>query len=100
MPDLPTATIAGNNTVCINAVPSVPVTFTGSLGTAEYLFSYNINGGATIVTPPSTGNSFTVNAPTNVAGTFVYNLIGVTNAVPCWNSMYKSYNRTISYGKY
>ncbi|MBK6635055.1 MAG: IgGFc-binding protein [Chitinophagaceae bacterium] len=82
LPDLPTATIAGNNTVCINAVPSVPVTFTGSLGTAEYLFSYNINGGATIVTPPSTGNSFTVNAPTNVAGTFIYNLIGVTNTVP------------------
>ncbi len=81
VPDFPDATISGNTTVCINT-GTVPVTFTGTLGTAEYLFSYNINGGATIVTPPSTSGSFTINAPTNVAGPFVYNLIGVSNANP------------------
>ncbi|MEP7237406.1 MAG: PKD domain-containing protein [Ferruginibacter sp.] len=82
LPDLPNAIIAGNTTVCINSVPWVPVTFTGSLGTAEYVFSYNINGGGTLTTPPSTGGSYTINAPTNVAGPFTYNLTGVRNAIP------------------
>ncbi len=82
LPDLPDATVAGSTTVCINSVPSVPVTFTGTLGTAEYIFSYNINGGGTLTTPPSTGGSYTINAPTNVAGPFTYNLIGVRNASP------------------
>ena len=80
--DKPFATAAGSTTVCINSVPSVPVTFTGTDGTAEYIFSYNINGGGTITTPPSTGGVYTINAPTNVAGPFVYNLIGVANALP------------------
>ena len=82
IPDIPNATITGNTTVCINSVPSVPVTFSGTLGTAEYIFSYNINGGGTLTTPPSTGGTFTINAPTNIAGTFTYNLIGVRNASP------------------
>ena len=80
--DIPNATITGNTAVCINSVASVPVTFTGTDGTAEYIFSYNINGGATILTPPSTSGTFTIPAPTNVAGTFVYNLIGVRNQNP------------------
>lgn len=82
IPDIPNATIAGNTTVCINSVPSVPVTFTGTGGTAEYIFSYKLNGGATLTTPPSTGGSYTINAPANVAGTFTYDLVGVTNALP------------------
>lgn len=80
VPDFPNATISGNTTACINSVPSIPVTFTGTLGTPEYIFSYTINGGPIINTPASTGGSFTVAAPTNVAGTFVYNLVSVTNA--------------------
>ena len=80
--DKPFATAAGSTTVCINSVPSVPVTFTGTDGTAEYIFSYNINGGGTLTTPPSTGGVYTINAPTNVAGPFTYNLIGVANALP------------------
>ncbi len=81
VPDYPNATIAGNTTVCINT-GTVPVTFTGTLGTAEYIFSYKINGGATLTTPPSTGGSYTINAPTNVAGPFIYSLVGVSNATP------------------
>jgi len=80
--DIPNATIAGNTAVCLNSVPSVPVTFTGTLGTAEYVFTYNINGGAPIVSAPSAGGTLTIPAPTNVAGTFVYNLVGVGNALP------------------
>ncbi len=82
VPLIPSATVNGNTTVCINSVPSVPVTFTGTDGTAEYIFSYNINGGATLTTPPSTGGIYTINAPTNVAGPFTYNLTGVSNATP------------------
>ncbi len=82
LPDLPDATIAGNITACINT-GTVPVTFTGTLGTAEYYFHYNINGGATQTTPfPSVGGVTTINAPTTVAGPFIYNLVGVTNALP------------------
>ena len=82
LPDLPAATITGNTDVCINSVASVPVIFTGTLGTAEYIFSYNINGGATIISAPSITGTLTIPAPTNVAGTFVYNLIGVRNQNP------------------
>jgi uncharacterized protein (TIGR02145 family) len=72
---LPTATIGGPNQVCQNA-PSPLITFTGASSTAPYTFTYNINGGANqIVT--SVGNSVTVAAPTNVVGSFTYNLISV-----------------------
>jgi gliding motility-associated-like protein len=81
VPDYPDATISGNTTACINT-GTVPVTFTGSLGTAEYIFSYKINGGATLTTTPSTGGIYTINAPTNVAGPFIYTLVGVSNATP------------------
>ena len=39
---LPTATIAGTDTVCLNSSPA-PVTFTGANGTAPYTFNYKIN---------------------------------------------------------
>ncbi|MGB4846126.1 MAG: PKD domain-containing protein, partial [Ferruginibacter sp.] len=78
VPDLPNATIAGNTTVCINA-PQPFVTFTGTLGTPEYTFNYNINGGATLTSPASVGGIVSIPAPTNVAGPFVYNLVSVRN---------------------
>ena len=39
---VPSATIAGNATVCRNAI-GVVITFTGSGGTAPYTFTYTIN---------------------------------------------------------
>lgn len=76
---LPTASIAGNAIVCINA-PSPNVTFTGALGAdPNYVFSYNINGGAT-QTITSTTNSITLPVPTTNSGTFVYTLLTVQNA--------------------
>jgi gliding motility-associated-like protein len=73
---LPTATIAGNVTVCLNA-PNPDITFTGANGTAPYTFTYNINGGPNQTVTTTSGNSVTVSVPTNVAGTFVYTLVSV-----------------------
>ena len=74
--DLPTATIAGTVNVCLNAT-SPNITFTGATGTAPYTFTYNVNGGANQTITTTVGNSVTLAAPTNVAGTFVYNLLNV-----------------------
>ena len=75
---LPTATIAGTITVCEgDAAPTI--TFDGADGTAPYTFTYNINGGPSL-TVVSVGNSATVTAPTNVPGTYNYNLESVQDA--------------------
>lgn len=75
---LPAAQISGTTAVCQNAASPV-VSFTGSAGTAPYTFTYNINGGATqTVSTTALSNSVTVNVPTNITGTFTYNLLGVT----------------------
>jgi gliding motility-associated-like protein len=94
VPDLPKATIAGAATTCINTLPQPQVTFTGTDGTAEYFFDYNINGGATITTPKSVGGIVTVNAPTNVAGPFRYNLLAVRNASPAGTACERTYPNT------
>ena len=77
---LPSATMTGNATVCINTVPLPSVTFTGTNGTPPYTFTYNINGGLPL-TINSLGVTTTasVQAPTNVAGVFIYNLTNVQN---------------------
>ena len=73
---LPTATITGITTVCLNAA-SPAITFTGASGSAPYTFTYNINGGPNQTVTTTTGNSATVTVPTTTAGTFTYNLISV-----------------------
>ena len=73
---LPTATVSGNSTVCLNG-PSPNITFTGAGTSAPYTFTYNINGGAPQTVNTTSGNSVTVSVPTNVAGTFTYNLVSV-----------------------
>ena len=81
---LPSATIsASGSPVCQNGTQPV-VTFTGSLGTAPYTFTYNINGG-TATTVTSTGNTATLPVPTTVSGSFTYNLTSVKddNATAC-----------------
>jgi len=76
---LPTATISGDLQVCLNAaLPNV--TFTGAIGMAPYTFTYNINGGANQTVTTVSGNSVTVSAPTNAPGTFVYNLVSISDA--------------------
>ncbi|UKT65818.1 gliding motility-associated C-terminal domain-containing protein [Pedobacter mucosus] len=75
----PVASISGSTTLCINSV-SPTITFTGSKGTGPYIFTYNINGGASrTVSTTGTGNVATVSASANVVGNFVYNLISVAD---------------------
>jgi hypothetical protein len=75
--ELPTATISGNATVCINDV-SPQVTLTGGNGTSPYTFNYSINGvGQTPVTTIS-GNALQLPVPTGTSGTFVYELTAVS----------------------
>ncbi len=84
---LPTATVSGNATVCKDAANPV-VTFTGSGGIAPYTVYYKINGGTTLSITTTSGNSATVSVPTNVAGTFVYDLVSVkeSSGTACTNS--------------
>ncbi len=83
---LPTATIAGNNSVCQNSA-SPQIIFTGSAGIQPYTFSYKINGSA-VQTVSTTGNSVAINVPTNSAETYIYSLIGVqeSSGTSCSNS--------------
>jgi len=74
---LPTATMTGNASVCIGAASPL-VTFTGT-GAAPFTFLYSVNGNNETITTTS-GQSVTVPQPTNVANTFVYKLISVTDA--------------------
>ena len=73
---LPTATIAGTTTVCQNSASPL-ITFTGASSTAPYTFTYNINGLPNQMVTTVVGNSVTVAAPTNIVGTFTYNLVSV-----------------------
>ncbi len=87
----PTATITGSVSVCLNAT-NPQITFTGSSGNAPYTFTYNLNGGTNQTISTTSGNSISINAPTNVVGTFTYNLINVqdSNATSCLNTLSQS----------
>ncbi len=75
----PTATISGTQNVCQNT--SYPnVTFTGNGGTVPYTFTYNIDGGANKTISTTSGNSVSIQVPTENVGVFKYNLLGVTDA--------------------
>ncbi len=76
---LPLATISGNATTCQNA-SSPSITFTGSGGTAPYLFTYKVNGGVDQTVSTTSGNTVSVSAPTGTAGTFTYTLVSVQEA--------------------
>ncbi|OXB00210.1 hypothetical protein B0A75_09710, partial [Flavobacterium oncorhynchi] len=76
---LPTAAISGTTAVCYNGTEPL-VTFTGSNGTAPYTFTYKINGGANNTVTTTSGNSVTVEAPTDATGTFAYTLVSVKDA--------------------
>jgi uncharacterized protein (TIGR02145 family) len=76
---LPTATIGVTTAVCQNAASPL-ITFTGASSTPPYTFTYNINGGGNQNVTTVIGNSITVPAPTNVVGSFSYNLISVQDA--------------------
>ncbi len=74
----PSATISGSATVCSGATAPV-VTLTGSGGTAPYVFTYELNGGA-VQTITSFGSTAIITVPTNAPGTYVYRLVSVRDA--------------------
>jgi gliding motility-associated-like protein len=76
---LATASITGSTAVPQNATAPF-VTFTGANGTAPYTFTYNINGGTNKTITTSTGSSVNVAVPTNMVGSFAYNLVDVADA--------------------
>ena len=83
VPDLPSATITGTSTVCIND-PFPNVVFTGANGTPPYTFSYTIdNGGGPgpiqTITTTAPSTSVTIPVSTFTAGTFTYTLVRVKN---------------------
>jgi len=73
---LPTATISGTTEVCQNTT-SPDITFTGSMATAPYTFTYKINGGSDQTVTTSIGNSVTVSVPTSSPGMFTFALVSV-----------------------
>ncbi|MES2331158.1 MAG: hypothetical protein V4539_16255 [Bacteroidota bacterium] len=73
---LPSASISGTTALCQNSI-SPNILFTGSGGVAPYTFTYRINGGSNQTVTTISGNSVTLAAPTNVAGSFDYSLISV-----------------------
>ena len=77
---LPTASIAVNKVVVCQDNTSPVISFTGSNGTAPYIFTYSINGGTNKTVSSVSGNVATLPVPTDVAGTFVYSLISVQDA--------------------
>lgn len=72
---IPDASISGDAEVCING-NQPQITFSAPNSQGPLGFVYTINGGAP-QTVNTTGNSATINAPTDAAGTFVYELIDI-----------------------
>src|SRR5690606_1743099 len=73
---LPTATISQDVTVC-QGDPSQTLTFTGTNGSSEYKFTYNLNGGPSQTITTNGSNTATITVPTDVFGTFTYTLEAV-----------------------
>ncbi len=77
----PSATITSSaSSVCKDGATSPTITFTGTGGTAPYVFTYKINNGPNLTTDASTSDVITLYVPTTVAGTFIYTLISVHDA--------------------
>jgi trimeric autotransporter adhesin len=91
---MPTATISGTSTVCQNDPTNQVVTFTGANGTAPYVFTYTLNGGAN-QTITSTGNTATITVPTTVSGTFSYELVSLQDASSTTCSNTQTGNATV-----
>jgi hypothetical protein len=89
--ELATASIAGTDTVCQNDAARL-ITFSGKGGVAPYTFTYKINGGVSKTVKSNNGNTATIIAPTNIAGTFIYSLISVqeSSGLMCINTVFDS----------
>ncbi len=91
------ASISGTTAVCQNATQPT-VTFTASVGTAPYTFTYNINGGANQTVTSLSGTnpvSVTVPVPTGTPGIYIYNLTNVAD-IYCTNTATGSATVTVN----
>jgi len=92
---LPSASIAvDNSTVCMGATDPV-ITFTGTIGTPPYTFTYHVNSGTDqTISSTSSSSTVTIVQPTISAGTSVYTLSSVSDNYACPKSI--SSNNTVS----
>ena len=84
---LPLAIISGDIAVCQNQ-PGPTITFTNPMA-LNVTVTYNINGGSPLTVIVPANNTATVPSATNIAGTFVYNLVSVaySTAPGCSNTI-------------
>ena len=76
---LPTATALGTIAVCIDAAKP-QIAFNGANGVGPYTFEYTLNGSNQTPVTSSTATTFTLDAPTNTAGTFNYIITKITDS--------------------
>jgi gliding motility-associated-like protein len=83
----PTASISGNQTVCIN--DPVTISLNASNGTAPYEIGYTINGGPVIFETTDLNGQLTIAANSSIPGTTTYNLVSVASSGinPCTKSI-------------
>ena len=73
---LPTAVIAGTASVCQGA-PSPKITFIAGSSAGPWMFTYKMNGGPDQTISTVSGNSITLDVPTNTSGIFTYTLVSI-----------------------
>lgn len=91
---LPTASISGNTSVCVNNPTGI--TLEGFGGSAPYTFTYTINGGAAQTVSSGTGSTTVISVPVNAAGTYTYDLTHVSNASGCSQNQSGSLNVSVN----
>ncbi len=74
----PIAAISANISVPLNAI-APQITFTATTGTAPFVFTYNINGGANQTLTSGTRNA-SLTVQTGMVGTFVYTITNLADA--------------------
>ena len=79
---LPTATILGTSAICQGAALPV-VIFTGYNSVPPYTFTYKVNGGIEQTISTISGNSVSLQVPTNVSGVFAYSIASVASSTGC-----------------
>ena len=93
---LPTASIFGATTVCQGA-SSPEITFSGSGGTTPYTFTYRVNSGAFLTLTTAVDQStVTLPVPTATPGSYIYELVSVSDQYSCSNPVSSSVTVTIN----
>lgn len=78
----PSASVSGTASVCLDAASPV-VSFEGNAGVAPYVFTYTIGGGVPQTLTSNGAGEASVPVSTTVAGTYIYELIEISDANGC-----------------